>query len=70
MILDFLEKKEILKIIFCLDAKDQFMPVLEYPGNLKKKAVYFIKPEEMVISWFLIIFYIYYYLRIFLRASI
>lgn len=46
MIIDFFDKKECTKILFYIDAKDSLVPTFEFPHNLKKKAVYFLKPEE------------------------
>ena len=50
MIIDFFDKREITKIIFYVDSKDSLVPSLEYPKNLKKKAIYFLKPEESVVT--------------------
>ncbi len=33
-----------------MDSKEQLVPATEFPRNLKKKAVYFLKPEEMTVT--------------------
>jgi len=50
MILEFFDKREARKLIFLVDGKDQLIPETEFPRNLKKKAVYFLKPEEMQVT--------------------
>ncbi len=50
MLMEFFDKREIRKLILVLDGKDQLVPELEFPHNLKKKAVYFFKPEEMQVT--------------------
>lgn len=49
-IVDFLEKKEVMRIVFYFDSKDQLTPDIDFPPNLKKKAVYFLKPTEMQVT--------------------
>jgi dynein heavy chain, axonemal len=50
MIQEFFDKRENRKLVFLVDAKDQLVPETEFPRALKKKAVYFFKPEEMQVT--------------------
>eukprot|EP00041_Stephanoeca_diplocostata_P039521 m.1633795 g.1633795 ORF g.1633795 m.1633795 type:complete len:4492 (+) comp25411_c0_seq1:204-13679(+) len=49
-IIDWWEKKEDRLLVIQLDQKGQLEPVFEFPASTKTKAVYFIKPEEMVVA--------------------
>eukprot|EP00050_Salpingoeca_kvevrii_P003770 m.233351 g.233351 ORF g.233351 m.233351 type:complete len:4592 (-) comp10879_c0_seq1:411-14186(-) len=50
IIIDWFDKKELRQLIISADAKDQLTPSYEFPGTLKKKAVFFLKPTEMTIT--------------------
>jgi dynein heavy chain len=50
MIIEFFDKKEIKKLIFYVDSKESLVPTLDFPHGLKKKAIYFLKSEEMQVT--------------------
>ena len=46
VILDWFEAKDQRLIVFAVDAKGGFEPLLQFPGKLKAKGAYFLKPQE------------------------
>ena len=50
LILEFFDKADNRLLVFTTDAKDQLIPSLKFPAGIKKKTVFFRKPDDMVIN--------------------